>query len=72
MEKVSHYLERASRIRASRTQIEKDVKGKTDYKRLAIDVLVREEYAIEIPGERGARLVKFVRPFREADEWAES
>ena len=71
MEKVSDYLERFAEP-CSRKQIEQDVKGKTDYKRLAIDVLIREGYAVEIPGERSARLVKHVRPFREADEWQES
>jgi hypothetical protein len=71
MEKVSDYLVRFGGP-ASRKQVETDVKGKTDYKRLAIDALIREEYAVEIPGERRARLVKSLRPFREADEWAES
>ena len=53
-------------------QIESGVKGKTDYKRLAIDLLLREEYAVEFPGAHGARLVKHVRPYREADQWTRS
>jgi hypothetical protein len=71
MEKVSDYLERWDGP-ASRKQIETDVKGKAKWIRRAVDVLVAEEYAVEVPGERGARMVKHVRPFREADEWAES
>jgi hypothetical protein len=47
------------------------VKGKTDWKHRAIDVLIREGYAVENPGERSARLVKHIRPFRERTtaEW---
>ena len=50
MEKVSDYLERTGEP-CPRTRIEQDVKGKTDYVRMAIDVLVREGYASEIPGD---------------------
>jgi hypothetical protein len=52
----------------SRTQLVAEVKGKTDYVRLAIDRLVAEGFAEEIPGDRGARLVRLERPFRETDE----
>jgi AAA domain/Toprim-like len=71
MEKVSDYLERFGGP-ASRKQIETDVEGKAKHIRAAIDVLVREEFAVEVPGERNARMVKHFRPFREADEWAET
>jgi hypothetical protein len=71
MEKVSDYLARFAGP-ATRTQIETDVKGKAAFVRQAIDALVAEGYAAETPGERGARLVQHVRPFREADEWQES
>jgi hypothetical protein len=68
MEKVSLYLERWNEP-ASRNQVEQDVQGKGEWVRRAIDVLVSEGYLVEFQGERRARLVKFVRPFRESDEW---
>jgi hypothetical protein len=71
MEKVSEYLERWGEP-ASRGQIEQDVKGKAEYLRRAIDVLVAEEFAVEFRGDHRAKMVKLDRPFREADEWAES
>jgi hypothetical protein len=71
MEKVSRYLELAGEPR-SRNQIEEAVRGKRDYVRKAIDVLLEEEFAVDFPGERGARLVKLARAFREVDEWGES
>jgi hypothetical protein len=70
MEKVSRYLELAGEPR-SRNQVEQDVKGKSEYVRQAIDVLISESFAVEFKGERGARMVKLVRAFREADEWEE-
>lgn len=67
MEKVSRYLEFAGQPR-SRNQIEEDVKGKRDYIRTAIDTLIREGFAVDFPGDRGARLVKLETAFRESDE----
>ncbi|MGZ4394533.1 MAG: hypothetical protein ACXVZ2_04125 [Gaiellaceae bacterium] len=67
---MSRHLEIAGEP-CSRSQIEQAVKGKTDYKRIAIETLIREGYAIEFSGERGARLVKLKRTYREVDEWAE-
>ena len=64
MEKVSRRLERSPEP-LSRAALERDVKGKRDYIRLALDTLVNEGYADEQAGERGARLVSLVRPFRE-------
>jgi hypothetical protein len=70
MEKVSRYLEIAGEPQ-SRTQIERGVSGKAEYVRKAIDALIADRYAEEIEGDRGARPVKLLRPFREADEWDE-
>jgi AAA domain len=67
MEKVSRYLEQSAEPR-SRNQIEQAVKGKTDFKRQAIDALIEEGYSVEVPGGQ-TRLVQFERAFRESDEW---
>jgi hypothetical protein len=67
MAKVSDYLYAANEPR-SRNQIEHDVRGKRDYVRSAIDMLLAEEYASEVTGDRGARLVKLDRAFREDAE----
>jgi hypothetical protein len=72
MERVSLALEKRIDDPPPRDWIEGEVTGGAKWIRQAIDALLREEYAVEIPGERNARLVKFLRPFREADEWAES
>ncbi|HEX3329179.1 MAG TPA: AAA family ATPase [Gaiellales bacterium] len=65
MEKVSKYLELFTAEPKSRAEIEEAVTGKRDYVRVAIDILVRESYAEEEKGKRGARLVRLVRAFRE-------
>jgi hypothetical protein len=70
MEKVSRYLELHAEPQ-SRNQIEQDVPGKAAGIRTAIDVLVREEFAVEFEGAHSARLVRSLRPFRETDEWHE-
>ena len=44
------------------------MKGKGAYVRQSIDALVREGYADETTGARGARLVTLARPYRETDE----
>jgi hypothetical protein len=67
MERVSRFLEVAHEPR-SRNQIETGVTGQATYVRQAIDVLCTEEYAEEIKGERGARMVRLVRIYRTADE----
>ena len=61
MERVSRYLERQTEP-ASRNKIESNVTGKTDYVRLATDLLVSEGYAAE--GEGTFRPLRSVRPFR--------
>jgi hypothetical protein len=70
MEKISRHLEISGKPK-SRNAIEQAVPGKTDWKRVAIDRLLAEGFAEEVPGDRGARLVKVVRVFREMDEWDE-
>jgi hypothetical protein len=67
MEKVSRVLEISGKA-LSRSELERDVIGKTMYVRQAIDALVRENFAEEISGPRSARLVELVRPFREDAE----
>ncbi|MCL4291382.1 MAG: AAA family ATPase [Thermoleophilia bacterium] len=67
MERVSRHLEITGEP-LSRTQLERDVKGKGSYVRQAIDALVRDGHADETTGVRGARLVTLARPYREADE----
>lgn len=68
MERVSRYLEVQGEP-CARGQVEDDVKGNRDALRTAIDRLVYEEYAVEQPGARGARLVRSLHAYREADEW---
>jgi hypothetical protein len=67
MERVSRALE-ISGGDMTRSELRRTVKGKGDYVLLAIDTLIREEYAEETEGPRGARPVRLLRPFREADE----
>ena len=64
MEKVSRYLESQSKP-VSRNSVESDVKGKRDYVREAVTVLVAEGYVTESVGPRNARLLASVRPFRD-------
>lgn len=67
MEKVSRWLEPQPEPQ-SRNQIESAKLGKAEYVRIAIDCLIREGYAVEFQGARGARLVRLERAFREADD----
>jgi hypothetical protein len=71
MEKVSRHLELRGEP-VSRNQIEKDVSGRGEYLRAAIDRLIAEDYANEIDGARGARLVELVRAFREGEQEPEA
>lgn len=66
MEKVSRYLEQRVEP-CSRNQVEQNVKGKTEYKRQAIDALIEEGHAVEVKDGR-SRLVKSALPFREDDD----
>ena len=67
MERVSRYLEISDKPR-SRKAIEESVKGRAEYVRAAITVLVEEGYAVDFEGSHGAKLVKLEIPFRERDE----
>jgi hypothetical protein len=67
MEKISRALEVAGQS-LSRAELERSVGGKRDYVRQAIDTLIRDGYADEVQGPRGARLVELNRPYREDDE----
>jgi hypothetical protein len=66
MERVSIFLGAGEAV--SRNEVEQNVKGKDKYVRQAIDALVREGFAEEEDGPRGARLVRLIRPYREDDE----
>lgn len=66
MERVSRYLEiQAGPV--SQRDIERDVSGKGKYLREAVQHLLRDAYATETPGPRGARLLTSTRAFRESD-----
>jgi hypothetical protein len=67
MGRVSRYLELRTEP-VSRNEIEDGVTGKRDALRAAIDRLVLEGYAVELSGERGARLYTSSVPYRESDE----
>lgn len=68
MERVSRYLEATSEP-VSRTTVETSVKGKSvSALRQAMDALVREGYADEQTGPRGARLLTSLRPYRQEEE----
>jgi KaiC/GvpD/RAD55 family RecA-like ATPase len=66
MEKVSRYLELVAEPPVSRNQVEKDVSGKGEYIRLALDILVSEGFVGEIEGPKRARLVSSIEAYREA------
>lgn len=68
MLKVSQWLERRLDETPSRNQIEQAKLGKAEYVRQAINRLIEEGYVEEFPGPRGARLVRLIRPFTDADE----
>ena len=67
MQRVSEYLAAHSEG-ASRNEIEKNVKGKSnELKRQAIDELVALGHATEEHGARGARIVKHLSSFTSPD-----
>jgi hypothetical protein len=63
MEKVSLWLE-LQRDEVSRHEVERNVVGKGDYKRAALDALITEGYVLETAGPRGSRPVRSLRPYR--------
>jgi hypothetical protein len=66
MEKVSRYLEGVTE--APKGDVEAGVGGKTDYVRLALDLLVEEGYVSRTKGPRGALLHASLKPYREAHD----
>jgi AAA domain len=68
MEKVSLYVGAQLAEPPSRNRVEENVTGKRDFVRLAIDTLLAEGYLAEEDGLRNARLLRFVKPYREADD----
>lgn len=68
MERVSAYVAACNGELPSRNSIEENVKGKRDYVRRAVDVLLVEGYLSERSGARGARLLESVKPYRETED----
>jgi hypothetical protein len=67
MEKVSKFLEIVPG-EASKIAIEKEVDGRRENVRQALDVLVDERYVERTIGARGAVLHRSVTPYRQADD----
>jgi hypothetical protein len=67
MEKVSIYIERCVDP-PSRNIVTSGVKGNAAALRLAIDTLLRENYLAAEDGARGAKLLRSLKPYRQADE----
>ena len=67
MENISRHLE-AQTEPISRNQVELAVVGKAQYKRVALDILIAEQFATETPSEHhNSKLVQTLRPYREDD-----
>lgn len=67
MERISHWLQLQTEP-VPRKAVEDGVKGKSNQaKKTAIDVLVREGFATETTGPRGAKLVQHVRVYKHDD-----
>ena len=67
MEAVSKVLE-AAQGALSKNAIEKDVKGKAEWVRVACQVLIDEKYVGIENGARNSLNLKLLRPYREADD----
>ena len=67
MEAVSKVLE-AAQGALSKNAIEKDVKGKAEWVRVACQVLIDEKYIGIENGARNSLNLKLLRPYREADD----
>jgi hypothetical protein len=68
MQKVSRYVAAHIGDLPSRNQVEEQIKGRREFVRQAIDVLVAEGFLEEEDGPRNARLLRSIRPFREGDD----
>ncbi len=62
MERVSQFLELQTEP-VSRNVVESNVKGKAEYVRTAIDVLVAEGFVNEVAGPRHAKQLSRDKPF---------
>jgi hypothetical protein len=69
MEQVSKTLE-ASIMPLSKNAVEKEVKGKAEWVRIAIQILVDEKFVAIENGSRNALNLKLLRQYREADDSA--
>jgi hypothetical protein len=67
MEQVSKTLE-GSAMPLSKNAVEKEIKGKAEWVRIAIQTLIDEKYIVIENGSRNALNLKSVRQYREADE----
>lgn len=67
MEQISRLLE-AAREPLSKAAVETDVKGKRDYIRQAMQMLVNEKFAKVSNGARNSIMIESLRPYREADD----
>jgi hypothetical protein len=67
IEKISTFLETQDEP-VTRREIERQVDGKAEAKRIAIDVLVNEGFARQMDGPNRSKLVEHVRPYRETDD----
>lgn len=68
MEKVSVFLEHVAD--ATGSQIEKAVRGKTDYVRLAVRTLIAEGYVATSSGPHGSTLHRSLEPYNEGSDHA--
>lgn len=68
MDRISRFLEARPGEELSGRRILDAVKGKTDYKRAALDRLVELGHISESPGPRGATLYSILDPYREPVE----
>lgn len=66
MEKVSRYIE--ANPGASKTTIETAVKGKTEYVRVALELLVLEQYVETEKGPRNVQMHRQIKPYREDED----
>lgn len=66
MEKVSRWLEN-QRDTVTRNEVERNVPGKGEYVRLALDALIVEGYVAETVGPGRSRPVQSVRPYRQVE-----
>jgi len=65
MEKTSRFIE--CHPDSSKNQVETAVSGKAAAKRLALDLLISEDYVTVTPGRRGALIHRSVHPYREGE-----